>query len=57
MTFIISGISTLRVLGFAPELPALWCEAWLMSWIVAFPLMVFLLPLVQRIVRLMILDK
>ena len=57
MTGIISGISTLRALGFAPGVLVLWCEAWLLSWLVAFPLMTVLLPLVQRAVRLLLADK
>jgi len=56
MTGVISGIATLRALGVTPEMPALWCEAWIMSWGVAFPLMTFLLPLVRRLVRLFVRD-
>ncbi|WP_370154715.1 DUF2798 domain-containing protein [Ferrovibrio sp.] len=50
MTFIVSGISTLTSLGFTAALPAKWAEAWALSWIVAFPTLVFVLPLVRRIV-------
>ncbi len=57
MTGIISGISTVRAIGFAPGVLVLWREAWLLSWLVAFPLMTMLLPLVQRTVRLMLADK
>ena len=54
MTGIISGISTMRALGFAPEAFALWVQAWLLSWLVAFPLMTVLLPLAQKAVRLVV---
>lgn len=57
MTGIISGISTVRAIGFAPGVLVLWCEAWLLSWLVAFPLMAVLLPLAQRAVRLVLKDK
>ena len=57
MTGIVSGIATVRALGFSAETPSLWCEAWIMSWAVAFPLMTFLLPLVQRLVGLLVRDR
>ncbi len=54
MTGIISGISTMRALGFAPGALALWGQAWFLSWLVAFPLMTVLLPLAQKAVRLVV---
>lgn len=50
MTFIVSFISTLKSLGFHPELPAIWLTAWGLSWLVAFPTLLLVLPLVRRIV-------
>lgn len=50
MTFIVSFISTLKSLGFQPGLPAIWLTAWGLSWLVAFPTLLLVLPLVRRIV-------
>ena len=50
MTFIVSFISTLKSLGFQPSLPAIWLTAWGLSWLVAFPTLLLVLPLVRRIV-------
>lgn len=49
MTAIVSMISTLRSVGLtAPELGWLWLSAWGLSWLVAFPTLLLVLPLVRR---------
>ncbi len=50
MTIIVSGISTINAIGFAPGWGGKWFGAWLLSWAVAFPVMVFVLPIARRIV-------
>ncbi|RUZ80642.1 DUF2798 domain-containing protein [Mesorhizobium sp. M7A.F.Ca.US.006.01.1.1] len=50
MTFIVSLISTLKSLGFHPDLPSIWLTAWGLSWLVAFPTLLLVLPVVRRIV-------
>lgn len=50
MTFIVSFISTLKSLGFQPGLPTVWLTAWGLSWLVAFPTLLLVLPMVRRIV-------
>ncbi|RWB58959.1 DUF2798 domain-containing protein [Mesorhizobium sp.] len=50
MTFIVSFISTLKSLGLHPNLPAIWLTAWGLSWLVAFPTLLLVLPVVRRIV-------
>lgn len=50
MTCIVSGISTLRSIGFAPNFFSVWPVAWAMSWCVAFPVLTLVTPLVNRIV-------
>ncbi|MET3577088.1 hypothetical protein ABID19_000103 [Mesorhizobium robiniae] len=50
MTFIVSFISTLKSLGPQPDLPATWLTAWALSWLVAFPTLLLVLPAVRRIV-------
>lgn len=51
MTFVISGVSTLLALGPNAAFLARWPQAWLLSWLIAFPTVLVVLPLVQRIVR------
>jgi hypothetical protein len=50
MTIMISGISTLLALGPGPEFLARWPIAWLSSWVIAFPNVLVVLPIVRRIV-------
>jgi len=50
MTFLVSFISTLKSLGFQPGLPAIWLTAWGLCWLVAFPTLLLVLPMVRRIV-------
>ncbi len=48
MTFIVSFISTLRGVGLAPDFISIWLGAWGMSWVVAFPTLLGVLPFVRR---------
>ncbi len=48
-SFLVSGISTWRAVGFAPDLPLRWINAWLLSWPVAAPAMYFIAPRVRRL--------
>lgn len=48
MTFIVSLISTLRGVGVGPDLLRIWMGSWAISWMVAFPCLLALLPLVRR---------
>ena len=50
MTCIVSGISTLRSIGFAANFFQVWPVAWAMSWAIAFPTLMVVTPLVHRIV-------
>lgn len=54
MTFVVSGISTLKSLGATPAFLATWPAAWAISWLVAFPTLLAVLPLVRRIVALVV---
>jgi hypothetical protein len=54
MTFVVSAISTLKSLGPTPAFLATWPAAWALSWIVAFPTLLVVLPLVRRIVALVV---
>jgi hypothetical protein len=50
MTIVISGISTLLALGPGAEFLARWPIAWITSWIIAFPTVLVVLPMVRRLV-------
>jgi Protein of unknown function (DUF2798) len=50
MSFIISGVSTWRALGLVEGFFAKWMLAWGVSWLVAFPTVLLVLPLVRKIV-------
>lgn len=49
MTCLVSGISTLRGVGFTPGVLPLWLGSWGVSWLVAFPTMMVVLPVVRRL--------
>lgn len=48
MTCIVSAISTLRGLGPVQGFLRIWLGAWAWSWLVAFPTLLLVLPLVRR---------
>jgi hypothetical protein len=50
MTCVVSGISTLLSVGVTPDLLLHWPRAWGFSWLVAFPTLLLVLPLVRRAV-------
>lgn len=54
MTCIVSAVATLRSLGPAPTALAVWPSAWAMSWLVAFPTLLAIQPLVRRLVGLIV---
>jgi hypothetical protein len=51
MSFIVSGISTLRAVGLVPHFAQIWTSAWLTAWAVAFPVVLFVAPLARRLVQ------
>jgi hypothetical protein len=54
MTFIVSGISAFKSIGFTPQFVQVWMGAWGMSWLVAFPTTLVVLPLVRRITMMVV---
>ena len=54
MTCIISGISTVNALGVTAEALHDWPRAWAISWIVAFPTLLVVLPVVRRLTALVV---
>ena len=49
MTCLVSGISTLRGVGVTPGMFQLWMGSWGVSWLIAFPTMMAVLPVVRRL--------
>jgi len=50
MSCIVTGIATLRVLGFTEPLLSKWMSSWMFGWLVAFPVVYFVAPMVRKIV-------
>jgi hypothetical protein len=48
MTCLVSLIATARSVGLTSELLRLWPGSWLLSWLVAFPVTLLVMPLVRR---------
>jgi len=54
MTSIVSAISVMKTGGFHADFPDIWLHAWGLSWLIAFPVLLFVLPLVRRIVMALV---
>ncbi len=50
MSFLVSGIATLRTAGLQDGFLQLWLSAWLPSWLVAFPVVLVVAPLARKAV-------
>lgn len=49
MTAIVSLVSTLRSVGLVDGVVTLWLGAWSMSWLIGFPTLLLVLPVVRRL--------
>lgn len=49
MTFVVSMVSTLRSLGLEDFSINVWMSAWVISWLIAFPTLLLVLPVVRKI--------
>lgn len=54
MTFVVSGIATMRALGPTPAFLQAWPGSWVLSWLVAFPTLLLVMPLVRRLLALLV---
>lgn len=50
MSFLVSGIATLRTAGVTEAFLGQWIGAWLPSWLIAFPVVLVVAPLARRAV-------
>jgi hypothetical protein len=48
MTCIVSLVSTLRSQGLAPGFFSIWMSSWGLSWVIGFPTLLLLLPVVRK---------
>jgi hypothetical protein len=51
MTCVVSLISTWRSIGLVEGFVRTWLGAWALSWLVAFPLLLVVLPLARAVTR------
>jgi Protein of unknown function (DUF2798) len=54
MSCVVSGIATLRSIGLSDDFLHTWMTAWPMSWAVAFPVLLFVLPTARKIAHLFV---
>lgn len=50
MCGVVSLVATVKALGLAPQLVFAWLEGWVVSWLLAFPVVLIVMPLVRRLV-------
>lgn len=50
MSFMVSGLSTLRALGFTDHFGRIWMGNWMISWAIAFPVVLVVAPVVRAMV-------
>lgn len=48
MTCVVSFISTLKGVGMSPQFTSKWLGAWGVSWLIAFPVLLLVLPVVRK---------
>lgn len=54
MSFIVSGIAIFRNAGLVDEFLSLWINAWLPSWLIAFPTVLVVAPLARRLLGMLV---
>ncbi len=53
MSLLVSGITVLREAGVSPSFLGDWVSSWLVGWAVAFPTVLVVAPIAQRLVSLL----
>lgn len=51
MCVITTGIATWNAIGFGPDTLWTWVESWFAAWVVAFPSVLVVAPIVRRLTR------
>lgn len=57
MSFMVSGLATMRAIGLISGFLGIWMTSWAYAWIVAFPALLVLRPLITRWVTRWIRDE
>ncbi|WP_293576102.1 DUF2798 domain-containing protein [Phaeobacter sp.] len=56
MSCIVTGVATLKTVGFSRDFVASWMSSWSFSWPVAFAVVLFVAPAVRRLVARLVRD-
>ncbi|MBY5769440.1 DUF2798 domain-containing protein [Rhizobium laguerreae] len=54
MTCVVSAISIVRAQGLTAPALAMWPSAWALSWAIAFPVLLLMLPVVKRVTAVIV---
>ena len=54
MTSVVSAISIVRAQGLTAPTLAMWPSAWALSWAIAFPVLLLMLPVVKRVTAVIV---
>jgi Protein of unknown function (DUF2798) len=54
MSFIITGVATLRAIGLSADIFHLWLTAWPVSWMIAFPAVTVVAPIARALSNLVL---
>jgi hypothetical protein len=54
MTCFVSAVSIARVRGIDEEFAAVWLPGWGLSWLVAFPVLIAIMPVVRWVVGILV---
>lgn len=54
MTCVVSLISTLRNVGWVDHFASRWLSAWGISWLIAFPVLLLVLPVVRKLTAMLV---
>jgi hypothetical protein len=54
MSLVVSGIATYRNAGLVDSFFGLWINAWLPSWLIAFPVVLVVAPIARRLVGVVV---
>jgi hypothetical protein len=54
MSFIITGVATLRAIGLSADVFHIWFTAWPVSWLIAFPAVTVVAPIARALSKLVL---
>lgn len=54
MSLIVSAVATFRAVGLPDGFVGMWMQAWAPSWLIAFPTVLVVAPLVRRLVGVLV---